>query len=76
VSTFGARGYVGRYIEEDCARGIPICPLAETFAMGRRSPYASLPSVDAFRHRKESPPGVASKIPMTADNAARFFKRT
>jgi hypothetical protein len=54
VSTYGARAYVGQSIEEDRARGIPICPLAEAFAMGSRSAYASLPSVDAFRRRKES----------------------
>jgi hypothetical protein len=56
VSTFGARCYVGECIEEDRANGIPICPLAEAFAMGQRSPYASLPSVDAFQRPKESGP--------------------
>jgi hypothetical protein len=51
ASTYGARCYVAECIEEDRAKDIPICPLAEAFAMGRRSPYASLPSVDAFRRR-------------------------
>jgi hypothetical protein len=56
VSTYGARAYVAQCIEDDRTRGIPICPLAEAFAMGRRSPYASLLSVDAFRRPKESGP--------------------
>jgi hypothetical protein len=34
VSTYGARGYVAECIEDDRARGIPICPLAEAFGMG------------------------------------------
>jgi hypothetical protein len=45
-STHGARWYVAQYIEEDRARGISICPMAEAFAMGTRSPYASLAAVD------------------------------
>jgi hypothetical protein len=29
ASTHGARAYVGQCVEEDRAKGIPICPLAE-----------------------------------------------
>jgi tetratricopeptide (TPR) repeat protein len=36
-STYGARWYVAHWIEEDRARGISICPMAEAFAMGTRS---------------------------------------
>jgi hypothetical protein len=34
----------------------PDLPVGQAFALGRRSPYASLPSVDAFRCPKESGP--------------------
>jgi hypothetical protein len=54
ASTYGARCYVGECIEEDRARGIPICPLAEAFAMGQHSPYASLPTVCGLRLRCRS----------------------
>jgi hypothetical protein len=57
-STYGARWYVAQCIEEDRARGISICPMAEAFATGRRSPYASLPAVDAQRRRQTSGPGT------------------
>jgi hypothetical protein len=52
VSTYGACAYVCQCIEED--RDTARWP--EAFAMGSRSPYASLPSVDAFRRRKASGP--------------------
>ena len=58
ASTHWALGYVGQCIEEDRAKGIPICPMAEAFASGRRSPYASLPAVDAHRRRKTSAPAT------------------
>jgi hypothetical protein len=40
-STCGARWWVAQCVEQDRAKGISICPMAEAFAMGRRSPYAS-----------------------------------
>jgi hypothetical protein len=58
ASTHWARGYVAQCIEVDRANGIPICPMAEAFASGRRSPYASLPAVDAHRRRKPSAPAT------------------
>jgi hypothetical protein len=57
-STYGARWYVAQCIEEDRARGISICPMAEAFATGRRSAYASLAAVDAQRRRQASGPGT------------------
>jgi hypothetical protein len=49
-----ARCYVAQCIEEDRAKGISICPMAQEFAAGRRSPYASLPAVDSQRRQKVS----------------------
>ncbi len=41
-----ARAYVGQWIMKDRAEGIPICPMAEQFATGRRAPHDPLPAVD------------------------------
>jgi hypothetical protein len=54
ISTRWARAYVAQCIEEDRALGISICPMAEAFANGTRSPYAFLPAVEAHRRRKAS----------------------
>ena len=41
-----ARAYVEQWIMKDRAAGIPVCPMAEAFAAGRRAPEEPLPAVD------------------------------
>lgn len=45
-SAHWARAYVGQWIMKDKLAGLPICPMATEFALGRRSPHDPLPSVD------------------------------
>ena len=45
--TAWGRSYVGRWVEEDRAIGIPIDPRAEAYANGKRSPYEPLRKVPA-----------------------------
>ncbi|MEQ1649181.1 MAG: hypothetical protein ABL898_11390 [Hyphomicrobiaceae bacterium] len=43
-----ARLYVGQWIAKDADAGIAICAQAADFALGKRSPYEALPSVDGL----------------------------
>lgn len=45
-SAHWARAYVGQWIMKDKMAGVPICPMATDFALGRRTPDDPLPSVD------------------------------
>jgi hypothetical protein len=70
-----ARAYVGQWIMKDRAAGISVCPMAEAFASGRRTPEEPLPSVDGHpkhdfskmiaQHTAKSLRVAARRMPLT-----------
>ena len=50
-----ARAYIGNWIMKDRAAGIPICPMAEEFATGKRQLLEPLPAADGVSRRLKLP---------------------